>query len=708
MSYTIQINAGTPATLAALGVVGARLALRANGIDSLDIDIAAAIDAAATFAPAATIILRDGDTIRFIGIIHDDPRDDDVASGPIHRYRIHSPVYQLTRLAFSQLHYAYVRDGDTNDLVSVSDPRVVLGRTSPIGPRITTAGQIAAILDFAAAGPAVPIARDTSTWPAGISVPVDERTNISCWEAIITQLRWQPDHVLWCDYSSGTCTVKLTPAASLTPVTLAATGGILDTVRLIPRHDLVASGARCTFRRIDAIDGGQKETRIVQVAGNWGTPGAIDIHIDLEGGSSGTTIEQTVTVGSIPTAANKSWIKSRVGWLLAIPDNDLIVHAVTYNSALPRELLTGSISSWMGVTQEPATITVDLTYTTRDADGDPVDSARITIPIQITATNATSKTYRNTTGTQAPEPVPIGLADALYAAWSILHYDGRFVSDLTTVTWAPVPGSSIRLTGGPAAWATMAATVQDATIDLASGAIHITVGTCRRTEADNLTALYRAVRGRRPQTIGSDDQANSSPSNPGAIAFPANQITESPAFARSYLALKGGAPQNAIVLDPAAAVFADDTHDTSHTLTLREAVVPTIVAGAVVAKLAQIVCSDPYGDPIPIGAADNSFPTNPKHLGGSSSSPLAEGADDAALTDTYSPNETSGDPETPNQDGLSIWVLCRERYAAAGSFTWYAYWRKLTWPSALAPRVSAEVRAAIDEPDEWPKPPEAS
>jgi len=95
------------------------------------------------------------------------------------------------------------------------------------------------------------------------------------------------------------------------------------------------------------------------------------------------------------------------------------------------------------------------------------------------------------------------------------------------------------------------------------------------------------------------------------------------------------------------------------------------------------------------GAADPgtpSAPEDPTILGDDGEgAPLAEGADDDALTDDY-------DPEDADQDGLSLWVLCRERYAHDGTMKWYAYYRKLTWPASLAPVVSAETRVLVDEP----------
>lgn len=91
------------------------------------------------------------------------------------------------------------------------------------------------------------------------------------------------------------------------------------------------------------------------------------------------------------------------------------------------------------------------------------------------------------------------------------------------------------------------------------------------------------------------------------------------------------------------------------------------------------------------GGAANDDPESPKLINGTANAPLGEGTSDDEMTDTY-------DPADAGQDGVSVWVLCRERYDHEGSMKWYAYWRKLTWPSGLAPRVSAEKRVEIDTP----------
>ncbi len=84
----------------------------------------------------------------------------------------------------------------------------------------------------------------------------------------------------------------------------------------------------------------------------------------------------------------------------------------------------------------------------------------------------------------------------------------------------------------------------------------------------------------------------------------------------------------------------------------------------------------------------------PVEIGGDGEGgPLGEGDDDDAIADTY-------DPAQEEQDGLHLWVVSRVRYDdEAETPVLYAYFRRLTWPQACAPLVSAETRVEIEVPE---------
>ena len=131
--------------------------------------------------------------------------------------------------------------------------------------------------------------------------------------------------------------------------------------------------------------------------------------------------------------------------------------------------------------------------------------------------------------------------------------------------------------------------------------------------------------------------------------------------------------------------IAMSTGATAQEIKLREMVIPYKDGTSVKGKLAQVLCGAGYGDELNLGGIP-SAPTGPKTLGSADA-----GSSDDALTDTF-------DPTTATEDGVSLWVQCRDRFIYNGSKIWYSYYRKLTWPKAIAPAITAETRVTTDTP----------
>jgi hypothetical protein len=88
------------------------------------------------------------------------------------------------------------------------------------------------------------------------------------------------------------------------------------------------------------------------------------------------------------------------------------------------------------------------------------------------------------------------MAAALYASWSQLHYDGSCLLTESEVGGTLYPGVSINITGGLAAWASMAALVQKVEENVDTGETSITFGPPRQIEPEGLYALLRGFRTR--------------------------------------------------------------------------------------------------------------------------------------------------------------------------------------------------------------------
>ena len=112
-------------------------------------------------------------------------------------------------------------------------------------------------------------------------------------------------------------------------------------------------------------------------------------------------------------------------------------------------------------------------------------------------TDAEEKTYKLLASWDSGESVPTGVAAALYASWSVLHFDGSFVLTESECSGAILPRHAIRISGGRSEWAAMDALVQQVDEDVDSGQTTVRFGPPGQIEANSLVALFRALRGRR-------------------------------------------------------------------------------------------------------------------------------------------------------------------------------------------------------------------
>jgi hypothetical protein len=534
--YYIQIAAGTLQTCEDLGITAARLNYVANGVDSLDFIADSALTAAG-IAFGTAIKVYDTATCIFVGEVVDIPSDASSSSVAQKRYRAKSYLNQLDRTQYTQDINAY--NITAAEVQSFIDPRVVLGVTYP-STRITNTAQLAAVLDFAISVKSVPVSR-FATWPTGFLCPIDQKEDVSCWDAIVSQLRWLPDHVLWCDYSSGSTVVKLSKASDVTASSIAVTGE-LSGIQATPRHDLQMVGMNVYFRKVSTVDGAAIESRTVQSAGDGMDPFATNLYVDLDGGSM-DVVRQAIVVADYPSfvapfgAPLKLWLEIKAPWLSDLTTYTITAVARTGTHSYAKELMEGAVMKWMPVDTEEETITATIEYEVKDGDGNYIEMATTKVPIQVTSCNGTTKTYSKVAASDSGEVEPAGLAAGLYASWSMLHWDGNISSYLVKLGYV-LPGQRINITGAHASLASMAAIVQSASIDLQTLAIDISYGTCRRLEADSYTALYRAIRYRRSSTrllADADEAAAAAADETSILATPKGAAQKSPGTARKQI-----------------------------------------------------------------------------------------------------------------------------------------------------------------------------
>jgi hypothetical protein len=245
--------------------------------------------------------------------------------------------------------------------------------------------------------------------------------------------------------------------------------------------------------------------------------GALVMTLDLAGARA-TYQKQPVRTTLVPqsdtSAGVVDWWKGKFPWLKDFDDDDLSVVAGTQVvtienpenypgitlSNVPNELLSGSVAAWMNLNAAPLVVTATLKYSGAATDESSAvfgsDNTRV-LYTRVTGTNAETQTYSRLTSATEAEPVPAGLAQALFDATGVLQYDG--VVELTEQECSGVgaPGALLNLTGGRAEWASMAAQIQRVEEKLDVGLTKITVGPAKHLGHAELTAWLRANRSRR-------------------------------------------------------------------------------------------------------------------------------------------------------------------------------------------------------------------
>jgi hypothetical protein len=509
-SYLIQINAAAAQTMPDAAKATLQLHYVANGVDTLTLSkkfaLLSGITSPYAYGDTVRLFFRDteatpSDTCIFVGTVEVLP----VNSGPqstAGSYTIKGPTFDLQRCDYSQ-QWSY-RD-DAGDLQQDYDPDVCLCDNA--GTRIKTGAQITAAVTYAATR-GLNIALGTVA--AGLFAPYDQKSNITCWDAIIAMLRYTPDHVVWWDYDNqvaGAYVPALNCTASTSMAATSLAHNTLNQIGVTPRNDLVLPGIQVIFDKTSTVDSTTYRSRSVQTAGSYNDPRRLSILYPLDGFHS-TTQKQPIKVEPYPTlavdAATKTWVHANVLWLRKLIYTDWDIKSVTRNGALTlaNRLLEGSAPDWLKDKKdfEEEDITIKVEYTVKNSSDVAIKKETKDITLKVMSTEAVTKTYTRQSSFQSAEEEPANFATDLYTSWSVLHYAGSIGYKQQVPDPSLRPGSRINVTGAVAAWTAMNAIIQDTTINLPSGQITHNVGPCPRLEADTLMAIFRSVRARRFST----------------------------------------------------------------------------------------------------------------------------------------------------------------------------------------------------------------
>lgn len=507
VQWLISSNDGAPVLFSDLGVTSCVVTLVANGEDSMTFTVDADYSSDPDFTDGTKIavIRRSGsDVCVFVGWVRGIPRAAHVDSEDI-SYYVQGPSSMLRRVTFAQ-GWTVISENDGTPTTAF-EPRVVLGENSS-GTRRTTGGTITDVINYA-----ILVGKPIALGTVGIGVlaPREEHDNISCIDAILSCLRWTPTSVLWWDYNHQEAGVyspaaNVTSASEMTAVNLVLHSADTSDSLFTPRYDLQVPGIVITYRITGEREGKPYERRAYDTAGDADDAEKFSIYINLEGARY-ELLTQKVVTGDYPTdnATARTWLASMVPWIAALPAGDWSTISSTRSEAYhyPRYLVEGGISEWMGVAAVKETTTVKVRVKTRDENDNITEDSTRDVPITLISTNAFTKTYSKNILAASGESVPEGLAAALFAEWSRLHWEGSFMLDEDEPTFSIRPGVVLNATGARSEWASMNAVVQSVSVNIATGSTSLTTGPCARLEADSRMALFRAVRTRRNPVLSS-------------------------------------------------------------------------------------------------------------------------------------------------------------------------------------------------------------
>jgi hypothetical protein len=421
-------------------------------------------------------------------------------------------------------------------------PKVILGLgynsgTSQWEP-ITVGRQVTDILTYAIS---VGVDLQVGIIPDGEILLQSEATNAMCAELIRGVLRLHPDWVPWIDHSTTPPTFHVTPVsdvgeeededyvAGLAEVSVPLDGTVaVAGFSCVKRDDMLPLSVRTAYEYASTIDG--EVYRAVSIDkwptdGPDGGPRVLSSVIHLAGMKMQIQ-KSRIQTRTIPTdethAAAKSWLKLHFPQITAVPDANFDVNSLTLflipddgedfpppinpeavrlavadATDLPRELIRGAVEDWMRVKVGKVSVraSISKTGTTTAAEEKLMGTLG---PIEVTATNATTKTYKGVSQWAAAEDLPTGISQAVYEAIHASMPHQGFVSligvDLGATRYH---GKAINLTeSAETEWATMAAPVHSVDWDAETGVTKISFGPIPRLAPADFLELQRMFRSR--------------------------------------------------------------------------------------------------------------------------------------------------------------------------------------------------------------------
>jgi hypothetical protein len=470
------------------------------GVSTVSFDLSADIDAEDVFAYGETVTIYRNDVQWFVGRVDQTPR---TANGRYEGmgYVLVDAWWYLVELVYQIAWKELTNPLDPDAGLTEKLYSDIILNLSPAGTLVTTKAQIQAVLTYAIDEAEAPFQVGTIELP-DLYPPVSQISARKCAEVIENQRRFTPDAISYFDHSTNPPTLHIKQRSALTRVTIPATDCINLPIR--PRYDLQVPAVVIQYRRTNVVNGVpyyQQELDIAPPGATGKEFKAVVAPVDLQGSVVSASYAQIVCEPI--EMAEADWWKTQYNPLAEETITNLAVSGATRVGTLPNELKSGTIPGWLLATQsaraERDTIKAKASYDQVDEGEEAAVREKRTdrdIHTELTATDLESGTYLNSLSVSLGQPTPIGLAAYLYAATSILHYDGSFTLSEEECSGRVGLGNMLCLSGGRPEWSTMDAVVQSITETLDDGRTTIVFGPPKHLGVDDIIELLQAIRNR--------------------------------------------------------------------------------------------------------------------------------------------------------------------------------------------------------------------
>lgn len=578
---------------------------------------AGAADGDPLFAFEGIVTLKKDGVVWFTGKCLE-PSRKAAAAGEGLSYEVVDLWYDLENCAFQQIWQ--VTDGVTSSLIDASRSMVIVNQNTD-GSKMDTGAAITAALNYA-----ISCGANFQVGTIGVSatIPFVQLKDLPVSEIVRQMLRWTPDAAAWVDYTTtldgAPCpTFHITRRGDAGAVTKAVFGfENSNSLNLRARRDLLVPAVVLKYTQNDAIDG---VTYLSQTVDKYPADASGTALKTMVGdlpiqGFRGTTLKQYLKTAAMDPTDPTWWqavmpaLRSSTGATIdptsiVIADGALelspeAIAASKTSADFPNYIIAGAQPAWLPNTTFRVTARANVSYISTDADGNAriVGPTPMSVNVQGTSLGPVDATYSFFNIEETAEEVPSGLAEQIYAAVSVLQFEGVLVAIAEECPGDIGPANVLNLSDGRTEWATMNAQVQRVEEFLDEGRTEITIGPAKHLGGADLLELWRAVRNWSP-TISRNERVTGTPSGmasaKGSIPQAGEGFSAAPDLPGVAMVVGTGGAAKTVTVTPKDVSAVPAPLSADQAVKLRE--VPVCVpdgSGGTVEKKMLILASDYY------------------------------------------------------------------------------------------------------------------